>query len=267
MVYFYLSPTEEMLVDDKLLGINALVVARQEFTGKIEKENLTSVPTEVEYFKVVDLKDVLMPNEAYYFPEEERYLIRIETGEGNYPRFTLVDSDSITPETEILKREDMADRIMKAPTDKEIVKILRELQVEVPGLWYELSKGFTLIAIAIGLFFGGKYFFETQMKDLQQKTENLTFQTKQLNQLFEKYKYQLYVLKDNIGNKGVKFMSKLEKLPVDELSSLTFTGREWFAVAQVPYWKIEKVKAKCKELGLNCQFSYKRKGIYEVRIR
>ena len=264
MVYFY--PVEEgrVLTDAKAFLSNVLLVGKKENTGEVNREVLNLLPKGVYYHGVYDLADVLKEGEAYYFPEEELYLMRVET-EG-YPRFSLVEEGQVPSTFRILTREKLVDRISAAKQDKELKKLL-SLEKYRTGDWKaELLKGAVVGVVFLIVSFFGQHYFEKQAQTTQEKLTELAVKKKELGKLYSKYRDKLYVLKRPIGKEGVEFLNKVERLPLSKVDSLVFAGTNWLAVGEVPYWSVKELKKKCREEKLRCSLSYKAGGVFNVRI-
>jgi hypothetical protein len=265
MVYFLLADERRILRDDKVFDATVLLVGKRELTGEVEAEDVAVLPPDAKIMGVYDLKDIIREKEAYYFPEEDKYLIRIETD--GYPRFQLADADEIPPEVRVLERVELADRITKAKQDKELRKLLEQIGYKLPSFKKEFLKGAVVFFLFAAAYHLGSYFLKAQSEVLAAKEAKIERQEKELDRLYEKYRNRLYVLKERQGPKGVEFMEKVKKLPLDEVFLFSYTGAGmWQASGKVPYWKVEELKEACRREKLSCTLKYDNGGYFDVAI-
>ena len=265
MIYFLLADDKRILRDDKVLGTTVLLVAKREITGDIDKEDIAILPTDEFFYGVYDLKDIIKPKEAYIFQDEEEALFRIETGEKSYPRFQTLKPEELPPDVKIINRIELADRITKASEDKKVKEILSEEGYSLCYPKRELLKGIAVFIVLLLIGKGFTHFFEGKIQSYTLQTSEITKKEKKLDKLYEKYKNQLYILKEGKTEKGIEFINKAKKLPLSSVKSLSYSGR-WILNGEVPYWKVEELKKICGKEKLFCQVKYKMGGYFDVIV-
>jgi len=263
MVYFLLADERRILRDDKVFDATVLLVGKREFTGEVGEEDVAVLPPDAKIFGVYDLKDIIKEKEAYYFPDEDSYLLRIETD--GYPRFHVVDGEELPPDVKVLDRPELADRIARARQDKELRELLKQLGYKLPSFKREFFKGAAIFFLFVVFYHLGEVYLGNQMKALSAKEAEIERQEKELDGLYEKYRNRLYVLKERQGLKGIDFMERVKRLPLSEVFLLSYTGL-WQATGKVPYWNVGKLKKACKREKLSCTVKYDNGGYFNVAI-
>ena len=261
MVYFVKEG--EILTDAKVMASSVILFARKEGTGEIEKESLAVLPKHTVYHGVYDMKDVIGPSEGYYFPEEEQYLIRIEGDV--YPRFAVVGEGQFPSTFRLLSREELVNRITRARQSREIIEALKELGYTVVSWKSELFKALGMLVVSIVLGFTLSHHFSVESEEIGKKLGDLSFQKKQLDRLYDRYRDRLYVIKEKTGKEGVEFLEKVEKLPLSRVESVLYANR-WIVNGVVPYWNVKKLKEACRKEGLTCTLNYRGGGEFDVKI-